>query len=293
MKIKLGIFKSLILFFLFQYFFSISLLGQNWFPLKVGNRWDYLNSTYCHGGYVSNDTISVEVIGDTILGGKRYYTLSHPFPFLDVNLLRIENDSLYYFNVKDSSDCLIYAFNLTLGTKYYSCKFDSVYYYDQFYITYFGYPDTQQAHILNSETQSYYFSKKFGLYNAFSFYNSLCDYQFNLSGCIISGITYGQILSSVENKKENQFLFNLKQNYPNPFNPSTIISYQIDKRSLITIRIFDALGREVATLINKEESPGVHRIEFNSEKYNLSSGVYFYELKLNNDHLIKKMIVIK
>jgi hypothetical protein len=83
----------------------------------------------------------------------------------------------------------------------------------------------------------------------------------------------------------------LSQNYPNPFNPSTIINYQLPVNSFVTVKIFDLLGREVQTLINKLESAGNHSAIFNAG--NLTSGVYFYQLKAGNFVNTKKLILLK
>jgi len=72
----------------------------------------------------------------------------------------------------------------------------------------------------------------------------------------------------------------LYQNYPNPFNPSTTINYQIPAYSLVTLKVYDVLGSEVVTLVNSEKSAGNYEIEFDAS--NLSSGVYFYQLKAAN-----------
>jgi hypothetical protein len=100
----------------------------------------------------------------------------------------------------------------------------------------------------------------------------------------------------------------LGQNYPNPFNPSTTISYDVPRTGMITIRIFDLLGRLVKTLLNDEKSPGTYSIAWNGlddRGSHLSSGMYFYELKispmnhevsnfdLNIHSELKKMILIK
>ena len=85
--------------------------------------------------------------------------------------------------------------------------------------------------------------------------------------------------------------FSLYQNFPNPFNPSTDIKYVINKTSFVTLKIFDILGREVATLINEEKSPGTYNVEFSAE--NLSSGVYIYQLKAGGFIQSKKMIVLR
>ena len=84
--------------------------------------------------------------------------------------------------------------------------------------------------------------------------------------------------------------FQLHQNYPNPFNPITLISYQIQQQGLVTLKIFDVLGKEVATLVNEEKPAGRYQVKFNAE--NLSSGVYIYRMKLNDFITSKKMILL-
>ncbi|MCG6912511.1 CotH kinase family protein [bacterium BMS3Abin03] len=86
----------------------------------------------------------------------------------------------------------------------------------------------------------------------------------------------------------NYYLF---QNYPNPFNPSTMIKYKIPESGLVTIKVYDALGREIATLVNEEKPVGSYEIKFDGS--NLSSGVYFYRLNFDSFISIKKMILLK
>jgi hypothetical protein len=77
--------------------------------------------------------------------------------------------------------------------------------------------------------------------------------------------------------------YQLYQNYPNPFNPSTVISYQLPVSSYVTLRIYDALGNEVSTLVNEYKSAGKYEVEFEPESStkNLVSGIYFYQLRTN------------
>ncbi len=89
----------------------------------------------------------------------------------------------------------------------------------------------------------------------------------------------------------NHFSFNLSQNYPNPFNPTTNIKYQIAKPEKVILRIYDILGREVATLVNEKKQAGIYSVNFNSK--NLSSGVYFYQLKAGDFNKVKKMLLLK
>jgi hypothetical protein len=83
----------------------------------------------------------------------------------------------------------------------------------------------------------------------------------------------------------------LSQNYPNPFNPSTRIEYSIPQSGLVTIKIYDILGREVATLVNEEKQRGVYSISFDAT--GLSSGIYFYRIQFENFVQTKKLTLLK
>ncbi|HQT92234.1 MAG TPA: T9SS type A sorting domain-containing protein [Candidatus Kryptobacter bacterium] len=85
--------------------------------------------------------------------------------------------------------------------------------------------------------------------------------------------------------------FSLSQNYPNPFNPTTVISYQLPAVSHVTLKVYDILGNEVATLVNGTQSAGVHTAEFSGA--NLASGIYFYRLSTPNNVKTMKMILLK
>jgi hypothetical protein len=87
------------------------------------------------------------------------------------------------------------------------------------------------------------------------------------------------------------FTYNLSQNYPNPFNPGTTISYQLKNDGLVTIKVYDQLGEEVATLLNEEKSAGSYQIEFNASS--LASGVYYYRINAGSFVDTKKMILVK
>ncbi|MCG6915369.1 T9SS type A sorting domain-containing protein [bacterium BMS3Abin03] len=99
------------------------------------------------------------------------------------------------------------------------------------------------------------------------------------------------IFSSVENDNFYVNTFQLKQNYPNPFNPSTKIEYQIPKSEFVSIKVYDLLGREIATLVNEKESAGNYEVEFDAS--DLSSGVYLYQMVAGNFSSTKKFIYMK
>jgi len=85
--------------------------------------------------------------------------------------------------------------------------------------------------------------------------------------------------------------YKLEQNYPNPFNPSTVISYQLPVSSDVTLKVFDVLGNEVATLVNEEKPSGMYNVQCTIN--NLSTGIYFYQLKAGDYLETKKMILLK
>ncbi len=86
-------------------------------------------------------------------------------------------------------------------------------------------------------------------------------------------------------------VFALEQNYPNPFNPSTIISYSIPQSSFVTLKVYDIIGNEVATLVNQTQSAGKYDIRFDASS--LSNGVYLYSIKTDNFTSTKKMLLMK
>jgi hypothetical protein len=85
--------------------------------------------------------------------------------------------------------------------------------------------------------------------------------------------------------------YSLYQNYPNPFNPVTTIQYSIPQESRVILKVYDALGNEIATLVNEEKHEGRYKIDFDGT--NLSSGMYFYTLQAGNYTQTKKLILIK
>lgn len=85
--------------------------------------------------------------------------------------------------------------------------------------------------------------------------------------------------------------FELKQNYPNPFNPSTSIKYAISSRQFVTLKVYNILGDEIATLVNEEKPSGVYDVKFDAAS--LSSGMYIYKLQAGSFVETKKMILIR
>lgn len=85
--------------------------------------------------------------------------------------------------------------------------------------------------------------------------------------------------------------FALDQNFPNPFNPSTTIQYALPTTAKVTLRVYNLIGQEVATLVNGVQAPGIHKVSFQGQ--NLPSGLYLYTLETPNTRLSRKMILMK
>ena len=83
----------------------------------------------------------------------------------------------------------------------------------------------------------------------------------------------------------------LNQNFPNPFNPNTEIKYSVKENGLVTLKVYDILGKEVKTLVNQQQVAGTYSVNFDASK--LSSGVYFYSISVGDFYKIKKMILMK
>ena len=121
-------------------------------------------------------------------------------------------------------------------------------------------------------------------------------------GCTIDGVGYGTLVS-VKNDAELLTDFRLLQNYPNPFNPSTTIKFSIPivgaehvQPLHVVLKVFDLLGRVVATLVNEEKASGNYEVKFSVETRcgeSLPSGVYFYQLIAGGNVITKKFILMK
>ena len=134
-----------------------------------------------------------------------------------------------------------------------------------------------------TEMQYYSFTDNSGLVNnVYKIYYRLKQIDFDGTYEYSNEVT-------IELSQPDSYLLN--QNYPNPFNPSTIISWQLPESKFVTLKIYDVLGNEVASLINEEKPAGNFEVEFNATA--LSSGIYYYKLVAGDFVDVKKMILLK
>ncbi len=125
----------------------------------------------------------------------------------------------------------------------------------------------------------------------------------NVDGTVLAGTFGNGVYSStvtavtgVNQGRRVPFAYSLSQNYPNPFNPTTTIQYQLAAISHVTLKVYDVLGRTVATLVDGAESAGVYKVNFNASKY--ASGVYFYRIVAEGKNgnrfvAIRKLMLLK
>jgi len=129
-----------------------------------------------------------------------------------------------------------------------------------------------------------------------------CSLHGGPGGVGMSGVITVQTATDVQDDGNLIYKFDLKQNYPNPFNPTTTIQFDLPEDAVVTLKIYNMLGQEVQTLLDREDMiEGTQEVQFNAQ--NLSSGVYFYRIvaetldedgaKLNTFQTVKKMILIK
>ena len=129
---------------------------------------------------------------------------------------------------------------------------------------------------------------------AFHFHSQLHYYYGDVSsGWYVDEVMVSPYIVGIENNYDTILpkFFELSQNYPNPFNPTTRIKYEIPKTSFVTIKVYDVLGKQVATLVNEEKIAGNYEVDFDARR--LSSGIYFYNLQTGSFVETKKMILLK
>jgi hypothetical protein len=136
-----------------------------------------------------------------------------------------------------------------------------------------------------------------------TYFSNICQLTYGYPGICMweySQVKYSYIwdeyaaawqVTSVSNATSSPSRYNLSQNYPNPFNPSTTIEYQVPASAHVTLRVFDVVGREVATLVNEQQAVGNYSVRFNQPTN--ASGIYYYRLQAGSFVETRKMIVMK
>ncbi|MEO8666226.1 MAG: T9SS type A sorting domain-containing protein [Ignavibacteria bacterium] len=282
-------------------FVSKSLYAGNvsdYFPLKVGNSWVYTWYDVFH----DPQRMRVSITKDTIINSKRYYNCYIPTMWQYPPWVRIDslNGKIYalYNGGCQPNEILLDSLFSKKNDRIFQCGMDYRTCTDTGYAVIFGSTYDKKEFgptiVLSAATRKYangigiYYIEEGDPYPTF----------YILSGCVIDGSVHGDTLLTAVKQKGITVPegFSLSQNYPNPFNPSTIIRYSIPSNvngqtSDVKLVVFDALGKEVNTLVNEKQNAGSYEIEFDGAE--IPSGVYFYKLETDEFAETKRMILLK
>jgi hypothetical protein len=262
---------------------------KDYFPLQVGNSWTYTGSqdTLYKRTYFIKDSLQI--------GQFKYFVYGNENLDLDTlrkdtngNVYRLMNgeDLLWLDFTKNDGEVYDYilsdTFKVTVSKNilaetylgnFYNCT--------QFF---FNIPEA-----VDDET-IYLFAPGIGLVKKYG----------GWSDDILFYATVNNTPMDVDEKGDINYSYSLFQNYPNPFNPTTNIGFRIVHFGLVTLKVYDILGKEVAIILNEELAPGEYHIPFSAEgmaspyfHFPLSSGIYFYKLQAGDYSSTKKMIYLK
>lgn len=269
--------------------------GISFYPLQVGNRWWYKKSikwmSENKDAYFLKEIISKEILNN----GFEYFKIKETGTGYDrIYFERIDSTTGMLYRNENEFDAEIVNLNMKYGEtlklntgsviKYSSTR--RVLFQKKVY-------DTKNYELLCCEYGGFSLIKNIGvLYQSQNIVDTPEEYD-TLIGGVINGVVFGDTTKVGIYEQPIYFPANLslKQNYPNPFNPNTKIRFSIPENGMVTLKVFDILGREVETLINKEQIAGNYEVEFNGTNY--TSGLYFYQLQYNNSILVRKMLILK
>jgi hypothetical protein len=293
-------------------------------PLKVGNVWVYrYNAFNMSPPCYANVLIRVKLTGTSVYNSKTYFLSQIStivsggyggcnMGFLPFDsLLRIDSSSGKLLRYAPGAGC--FTPNETMLDSFKARFHDTIRVYCQAPLQYAG-PytcyDTNNVTVFGSSRQSRRFNflqfeggwartyaKGIGLVRS-DCYSQACPGNSQLLGCVIDGVVYGDTAFVVGVNiisTEVPESFSLYQNYPNPFNPSTKIKFDIPvgngRDRSVMLKIYDALGREIAVLVNEQLRSGTYEAEWNASDY--ASGIYYYKLTAGEFSETKKMVLIK
>jgi len=276
--------------------------AAKFYPLSIGNYYvfkhEHLIISCSYVNYVNY--YAVEIVSDTIFpNDKKYFTFESGWWFSDWKYQRVDSNSMnvYSYNIYTSEEELLDSLFANKGDTFSGKR-------NPFGVDSCIVEDTTSQYLLNANrlikeiNSGGSISMYYSLVEGLGFYGySDCELGtgdiFTLKGCIINGVLYGDTsltsIYSTSNKIPSEY--KLYQNYPNPFNPSTKIIMEIAKLSDVKLAVYDVVGQEITTLMDKQLRPDTYEIEWNGSHY--PSGVYFYRLVTEDYSETKKMLLIK
>jgi hypothetical protein len=278
------------------------------YPLQKGNKWFY----HTVGGYADltshpiNYYEKVEIIDDTILqNGKSFFIKksSRDGRFYNIEFERIDSLTgriLREYGGEIFEENLMGDLTAAPGN-HDDLSFGYVTYVTDSLNTIFGIKRRSKTFRFSSlDLMSRQYAEGLGIVKE----THMFDFGYttvSLTGCVIDGILFGDtVMVDVDEPQKIPLQYKLLQNYPNPFNPITKIKYSVPVAEMshasslqsVTLKVYDVLGREVSTIIKEEKYPGNYEVEFDGS--HMSSGIYFYQLRAENEIVLtKKMMLLK
>ncbi|MFW9952195.1 MAG: T9SS type A sorting domain-containing protein [Candidatus Thorarchaeota archaeon] len=251
------------------------------FPIQIGNEWVHSSQS---------DTLTEVVVDTQRIGGNLYYSFDK-FRNSSGYLFRIFDNKVFIY--ADTAEYLWYDFNSDIGNSWNVPQLGP---------PYFGGEFTMESKTDTVITPIGIFTDCYRIHHIIGVDAEFTEWFANEIGIVqrdvitIVGLRRWILIDKIITS--NNFEINslpssylLSQNYPNPFNPSTIINYQIPEINFVTLKVFNALGNEITTLVNEEKPVGEYEVNFNGSE--LPSGVYFYRIQAGDFIETKKMILIK
>jgi Secretion system C-terminal sorting domain len=266
--------------------FTINLLPQGYYPLQVGNLWQYHNIDPMEN-YIWQD----EIVGDTTLPNGFKYSIFSGIS-IGTNLLRQENSKVFAYDIAYSTEYLLFDFNAksndTISIFHNKTRtivlrsvIDTLLKKQWNFVEYWG--DSVYSYIFYNWT----IVDSIGLTNL----TIEPGTQYYLTGAKINGNIIGTITNISEQNNIIPDKVMLMQNYPNPFNPSTTIKFILPHADNVELKVYNLLGEEIITLTNMYYSAGEHQIKWNAS--NISSSIYFYKIKTSHYSETKKLLLLK
>jgi hypothetical protein len=265
---------------------SVSFGQVNIYPLHVGDRWEYHDF----------GLLGVRIPKDTLMpNGQRYFVLETYSGHLNYSQFhRTNGNQVYMYYPEANSDELWFDFTRsnpdTIAVYPRGTDTTTIVFYDLTTVNLFGqnrrqwYFGIDYTRRLLDDEESIRITEGIGV----TTFERAWEWP-EITGAIVNGIQYGTITGIKD--RHSPTSFELRQNYPNPFNPSTTIRFGVSGSGFVSLKVFDTLGREVATLVDEEKTPGKYSVTFDAS--NLSSGIYYYRLHTGVSNSIKKLIVLR
>jgi hypothetical protein len=260
------------------------------YPLHVGDRWEYT--------YLGPSPWTSVIERDTLMPNGRHYAVRSGDYHYEFGLVfeRQQENSVFRFDTLKNGEQLWYNFDLSAGDTVGSYARGS---------------DTMDIVLVEARVDTIFgAARRTWLFMIDNYRAWADDEQYvvitdslgltdygeafagaELRGAVIGGVRYGTVSAVGPAPAVVPLGFQLGVNYPNPFNPTTTITYTVPSRSLVTLKVFNLLGQEVASIVDEIEGPGSRAVAFNAG--GLPSGMYFYRLQAGGCSDVKKLLLMK